>query len=84
MLMQVADEFYPLLAPKGQKAIVNIDGEMTIYADRNKLARVFNNILKMQLPIVNPIVQSKLVHKMKTIKRLFHLRIQGRPYRLKN
>ncbi len=46
MLMQVADEFYPLLAPKGQKAIVKIDEDITIYADGNKLARVFNNILK--------------------------------------
>jgi len=54
MLMQVADEFYPLLAPKGQKAIVNIDGEMTIYADRNKLARVFNNILKNAIAYSEP------------------------------
>lgn len=46
MLMQVVDEFYPLLAPKGQKAVVNIDSEIKIYADGNKLARVFNNILK--------------------------------------
>ncbi|MER2122074.1 MAG: HAMP domain-containing sensor histidine kinase [Solibacillus sp.] len=46
MLMQVVDEFYPLLAPKGQKAIVNIDSEIKIYVDGNKLARVFNNILK--------------------------------------
>lgn len=46
MLMQVADEFYPLLAPKGQKAVVKIDEEINIYADGHKLARVFNNILK--------------------------------------
>ncbi len=46
MLMQLADEFYPLLSLKGQKAIVNIDEEINIYADGNKLARVFNNILK--------------------------------------
>ncbi|MGG2074749.1 HAMP domain-containing sensor histidine kinase [Lysinibacillus irui] len=46
MLMQVADEFYPLLAPRGQKAVVKIDGEINIYADGHKLARVFNNILK--------------------------------------
>jgi two-component system sensor histidine kinase VanS len=46
MLMQLADEFYPLLAPKGQQAIVNIEGEIKVFADANKLARVFNNILK--------------------------------------
>jgi len=54
MLMQVADEFYPLLAPRGQKAIVHIDGEITIYADGNKLARVFNNILKNAMAYSDP------------------------------
>ena len=84
MLMQVADEFYPLLAPKGQKAIVKLDEDITIYADGNKIARVFNNILKMQLPTVIQIVQLKLVRKAKIIRHLFRLRIQGRRSLLKN
>lgn len=46
MLMQLADEFYPLMAPKGQQAIVNVEEDIKIFADANKLARVFNNILK--------------------------------------
>lgn len=54
MLLQVADEFYPLLAPKGQKAVVNIDGEINVYADGNKLARVFNNILKNAIAYSDP------------------------------
>jgi len=54
MLMQVADEFYPLLTPRGQKAIVHIDGDITIYADGNKLARVFNNILKNAMAYSDP------------------------------
>ncbi|KPN95225.1 histidine kinase [Lysinibacillus sp. ZYM-1] len=54
MLMQVADEFYPLLAPKGQKAIVLMDGDIKIYADGNKLARVFNNILKNAIAYSDP------------------------------
>nr|WP_170938975.1 MULTISPECIES: HAMP domain-containing sensor histidine kinase [unclassified Lysinibacillus] len=54
MLLQVADEFYPLLVPKGQKAIVHIDGEINIYADGNKLARVFNNILKNAIAYSDP------------------------------
>ncbi len=54
MLMQVADEFYPLLAPKGQKAVVKIDGEINIYADGHKLARVFNNILKNAIAYSDP------------------------------
>lgn len=54
MLLQVADEFYPLLVPKGQKAIVHIDGDINIYADGNKLARVFNNILKNAIAYSDP------------------------------
>ncbi len=46
MLMQLADEFYPLLAPRGQKANVNAEEGIKVYADPDKLARVFNNILK--------------------------------------
>lgn len=46
MLMQMADEFYPLLAPNGKQAIVEVEEDLKIDADANKLARVFNNILK--------------------------------------
>ncbi|MGN7402629.1 vancomycin resistance histidine kinase VanS [Cytobacillus praedii] len=46
MLMQIADEFYPLLAPNGKQTIVEVDNDLKIDADPNKLARVFNNILK--------------------------------------
>lgn len=46
MLVQLADEFYPLLAPKGRHVIVNVEGDIKIFADANKIARVFNNILK--------------------------------------
>jgi len=46
MLMQLADEFYPLLAPKGQQAIVDVKEDIKVLADANKLARVFNNIFK--------------------------------------
>ncbi|WP_196426570.1 vancomycin resistance histidine kinase VanS [Lysinibacillus cavernae] len=54
MLMQVADEFYPLLAPKGQKASIKMDEEINIYADGNKLARVFNNIIKNAISYSEP------------------------------
>ncbi len=46
MLQQIADEFYPIIAPQGKKIIVNIADGMTLLADADKLARVFNNILK--------------------------------------
>lgn len=46
MLEQLADEFYPLLAPKNIKAVIEAHEEILIHGDANKLARVFNNILK--------------------------------------
>lgn len=46
MLVQLIDEFYPVLAAKGNFATLKADENLTIHADPQKLARVFNNILK--------------------------------------
>jgi two-component system sensor histidine kinase VanS len=46
MLLQMADEFYPQLSASGKTAVVNAPEELMIYADPDKLARVFNNIMK--------------------------------------
>lgn len=46
MLMQMIDEFYPVLSAKGNSAILHADENLSIYVDSEKLARVFNNILK--------------------------------------
>ncbi len=46
MLIQMADEFYPLLKPQEKIIELKMDEELFIYADANKIARVFNNILK--------------------------------------
>ena len=46
MLVQMTDEFYPLLQNHGNTVDMLIDPDMTVYGDRMKLARVFNNILK--------------------------------------
>lgn len=46
MLEQMADEFYPVLAPENKEAIVSADENIHIFADSDKMARVFNNILK--------------------------------------
>lgn len=46
MLQQMADEFYPMLAPQGKQISVNVPDGLTLWGDANKLARVFNNILK--------------------------------------
>ncbi len=46
LLLQIADEFYPLLEPNGKKAVVQAEENLTVIGDADKLARVFNNILK--------------------------------------
>jgi two-component system sensor histidine kinase VanS len=46
MLAQMTDEFFPLLTAEGKRADLHIPEEMTIYGDPDKLARVFNNVLK--------------------------------------
>jgi two-component system sensor histidine kinase VanS len=46
MLQQMADEFYPMLTPHGKQMSINVHGDLTLWGDADKLARVFNNILK--------------------------------------
>lgn len=46
MLVQMVDEFYPILSAKGNTAILHADEDLTLCGDPMKLARVFNNILK--------------------------------------
>ncbi len=46
MLVQMIEEFYPLLEEKGNQAALHCDENVVVYGDSVKLARVFNNILK--------------------------------------
>lgn len=46
MLMQMAEEFYPILSAHGNTIDLQVDETLAIYGDGDKLARVFNNILK--------------------------------------
>ena len=46
MLVQMMDEFYPILSAHGNTAILHADENLRLYGDPEKLARVFNNILK--------------------------------------
>ncbi len=46
MLQQMADEFYPMLTPQGKQVVVKAPDGLTLWGDADKLARVFNNILK--------------------------------------
>ena len=54
MLVQMADEFYPLLVERGNTIEVNLQDGLEVEADANKLARVFNNILKNAVAYSDP------------------------------
>ncbi len=45
-LVQMTDEFYPLLKAHGNTAELKVDEDIVVFGDSIKLARVFNNILK--------------------------------------
>ncbi|NLF74895.1 MAG: GHKL domain-containing protein [Chloroflexi bacterium] len=46
MIEQIADEFKPLLAPKGLSCSVTADQDITISGDASKLERVFDNLIR--------------------------------------
>ncbi len=46
MLDQIVDDFYPILNENNKKVVTNYEKKITIYGDSNRLARVFNNLLK--------------------------------------
>ena len=46
MLMQLTDEFYPILSSHGNTIELQTEEDLTVFGDSVKLARVFNNILK--------------------------------------
>lgn len=46
MLEQMADEFYPIVAPMNKKITLDVSEQLVLSGDSDKLARVFNNILK--------------------------------------
>lgn len=46
MLQQMADEFYPMLTPQSKQVTIDVPDGLTLWGDADKLARVFNNILK--------------------------------------
>jgi len=46
MLIQMTDEAYPQLSANCKQVVIHAAEDITIYGDSDKLARVFNNILK--------------------------------------
>ena len=54
MLIQMADEIYPYLAASGKRATIRAAQDLTVAGDPDKLARVFNNILKNAIAYGEP------------------------------
>ncbi len=54
MMEQLADEFYPMAEKKGCAIETEVPEGMLIFADPDKIARVFNNVLKNALAYGNP------------------------------
>ena len=46
MLSQITDEFYPMLSEKNLSVDIDIAEHIVMFADSDKLARVFDNLLK--------------------------------------
>ena len=46
MFMQMKEEFYPVLAQKGNKIELKMPEDLHVYGDADKLARLFNNIIR--------------------------------------
>lgn len=46
LLGQVADEFYPQLSEQGKQVEVEAEPNLTVLVDGDKMARVFNNVMK--------------------------------------
>lgn len=46
MLLQLSDELSPVLAANKNTAVLRMNDDLTVYGDPDKLARVFNNVLK--------------------------------------
>lgn len=65
MLLQMADEFYPVLQAHGNTAELDVDEDITVMADTMKLARVFNNILKNAVAYSSPNTPIKIQAKKK-------------------
>lgn len=64
MLVQLIDEFYPVLSAKGNSAVLRADETLTVYADSEKLARVFNNLLRNAVAYSYPNTEVRISAKM--------------------
>lgn len=60
MLEQMTDEFYPMLSAGNRSVAVDVPEEMLLYADGDKIARVFSNLLKNAISYSYPETQIQI------------------------
>ena len=61
LLSQVIDDFYPALSEKGNKTKISMQDDLTVTGDPEKLARVFNNLLRNVASYCYPNTEIKVI-----------------------
>lgn len=78
MLVQMTDEFYPLLQTHGNTIDLEVKEDTVLYGDPIKLARVFNNILKNAIAYSYPDTEIKIWNEKTNMDLVLYFRNKGR------
>ena len=76
LLVQLMDELTPVLAARGNTAVLRMDEDLTVQGDAEKLARVFGNILKNAAAYSDP--QTKITVSARRAEQDVIIRFQNR------
>lgn len=79
LLVQLTDELSPLLDSKGNSVILHADEELTAYGDPDKLARVFNNVMKNAITYSYPDTPIEIFARDAAEAVILIFRNQGKP-----
>ena len=75
MLVQLTDEFYPLLTARGNTVVLHASDNLTVSADPGKLARAINNLLKNAAAYSDP--HSEIVLSAQEQDGMISIRVQN-------
>lgn len=78
LLVQLTDEFYPTLTAHGNTVRLAVDENCTVYGDPEKLARVFNNLLKNAIYYSYPDTPIEITAEYGTDQIIILIRNQGK------
>ena len=78
LLVQLTDEFYPALTAHGNTVQLSVDENCTVYGDPEKLARVFNNLLKNAIYYSYPDTPIEITAEYGTDQIIILIRNQGK------